>query len=288
MDQHVYSAPREWTRRHPVSPLLGGWAIFGLLAAYLVPTMMHRIWRLDDARAHYDVSSLEVVCHIAAACPVWLKERWIEWLGADRIWEVYSGTEAIGATMIGGREWLERRGSVGRVTPGAGIRILDHAGEDVAPGEIGEIYFRPAGGPGSTYHYLGAEPRRRGEWESFGDLGWLDPDGYLYLADRRTDLIISGGANVYPAEVEAALDEHPAVSSCAVIGLPDEDMGNVVHAIVHLDPTVPEPSDATLQEFLAERLVSYKIPRSIERVDGPVRDDAGKVRRSALRSDRTG
>ena len=116
---------------------------------YQVPTMMHRIWRLDSARADYDVSSLELVCHIAAACPAWLKEKWIEWLGPDRVWEVYSGTEALGATVIGGRDWLEHRGSVGRLAPGASVRILDEAGDDVTPGEIGEIYFRPAGGRGS-------------------------------------------------------------------------------------------------------------------------------------------
>jgi len=132
---------------------------------YQVPTMMHRIWRLDAARASYDVSSLEMVCHIAAACPPWLKEKWIEWLGPDRLWEVYSGTEAIGATVIGGRDWLEHRGSVGRLAPGASVRILDEAGNDVPPGAIGEIYFRPAGGLGSTYHYLGAQPKARGEWK---------------------------------------------------------------------------------------------------------------------------
>ena len=196
--------------------------------------MMHRIWRLDAARANYDVSSLEMVCHIAAACPPWLKEKWIEWLGPDRLWEVYSGTEAIGATVIGGREWLEHRGSVGRLAPGASVRILDEAGNDVAPGEVGEIYFRPAGGLGSTYHYLGAQPRARGEWETFGDLGRLDADGYLYLADRRTDLIISGGANIYPAEIEAAIDAFPGVLASVAIGLPDEDLGQRVHAIVEV------------------------------------------------------
>ncbi|MGB7904682.1 MAG: AMP-binding protein, partial [Steroidobacteraceae bacterium] len=165
---------------------------------YQVPTMMHRIWRLDPAeRASFDVSSLEIVCHIAAACPVWLKQKWIDWLGPDAIWEVYSGTEAIAATMIGGREWLEHKGSVGRLMPGASVRILDEAGNDVAQGDVGEIYFLPAGGKGATYHYLGAEPRARGDWETFGDLGRIDADGYLYLADRRTDLIISGGANIY-------------------------------------------------------------------------------------------
>lgn len=255
---------------------------------YQVPTMMHRIWNLDAERARYDVSSLELVCHIAAACPPWLKEKWIEWLGPDRVWEVYSGTEAIGATAIGGREWLEHRGSVGRLAPGANVRILDDAGDDVTPGEIGEIYFRPAGGLGSTYHYLGAAPRTRGEWETFGDLGRLDADGYLYLADRRTDLIISGGANVYPAEVEAAIDAFPGVLASVAVGLPDADLGQRVHAIVEVRRDAAAFDVEALQSFLAQRLVSYKRPRSVETTFERLRDDSGKVRRRALRDARLG
>jgi len=135
-----------------------------------------------------------------------------------------------------------------------------------------------------TYSYIGAEARVNAEgWESLGDMGWMDDDGYLYIADRRTDLILAGGANIYPAEVEAALDEHPLVSSCAVIGLPDEDLGQRVHALVHL---LGDVSDDELRAFLGERLARYKVPRSFERTDGPVRDDAGKVRRSALVQER--
>lgn len=252
---------------------------------YQVPTMMHRIWRLDAARANYDVSSLELVCHIAAACPPWLKEKWIEWLGPDRVWEVYSGTEAIGATVIGGRDWLEHRGSVGRLAPGASVRILDEAGNDVPPGEVGEIYFRPAGGLGSTYHYVGAQPRARGEWETFGDLGRIDAEGYLYLADRRTDLIISGGANIYPAEIEAAVDAFPGVLASVAIGMPDEDLGQRVHAIIEVRRDAPFDVGA-LREFLAQRLVTYKLPRSFETTFERLRDDSGKVRRNALREAR--
>lgn len=252
---------------------------------YQVPTMMHRIWSLDPAdRGRYDVSSLEIVCHIAAACPVWLKEKWIEWLGPDCVWEVYSGTEAIAATMIGGREWLEHKGSVGRLMPGAQVRILDEAGNDVAPGEVGEIYFLPAGGRGSTYHYLGAEPRARGDWETFGDLGRIDEHGYLFLADRRTDLVISGGANIYPAELEAVIDSYPGVLASVVIGLPDADLGQRVHAIVEADGAAIDPT--ALRSYLSERLVSYKLPRSIEMTCERLRDDSGKVRRSALREAR--
>jgi bile acid-coenzyme A ligase len=136
-----------------------------------------------------------------------------------------------------------------------------------------------------TYRYVGAEARtREGGWESLGDLGWVDEDGYLYLGDRLQDMILTGGANVYPAEVEAAILEHPDVRSCVVIGLPDDDLGNRIHVIVEADPAVV-PADALLA-FLGERLVRYKIPRSVEHVDRPLRDEAGKVRRGALRAER--
>jgi len=248
----------------------------------LVPTMMHRIWRLpDEERLSRDMSSLRVVLHLAAPCPPWLKEAWIGWLGPERVHELYAGTEAQGATWITGQEWLEHRGSVGRPSRGSQMRILDPDGRDLPPGEVGEVFMRPAA---PTYHYIGAEARERDGWESLGDMGWMDEDGYLYLADRRADLILSGGANVYPAEVEAALEEHPQVRSCAVVGLPDEDLGQRVHAVVQLDGPV---TDDELGRHLAERLVRYKIPRTFERVDEPVRDDAGKVRRSAWREDRS-
>jgi len=144
--------------------------------------------------------------------------------------------------------------------------------------------MRRAPGTPPSYKYVGATPKTLpGGWESLGDLGWFDADGYLYLADRSTDMILVGGSNVYPAEIEAALEAHPAVQSCAVIGLPDEDLGARIHAIVNAKGEV---DDASLKAHLAERLVTYKQPRSYEFVDEPVRDDAGKVRRTALRDAR--
>jgi bile acid-coenzyme A ligase len=252
----------------------------------LVPTMMHRIWRLpDDEKFGRDVSSINGILHLGAPCPPWLKAAWIEWLGPERIWELYAGTEAQGVTIISGQEWVEHPGSVGKPREDT-MRICDPDGNVLPPGEVGELWMRvPEGRP--TYRYIGASARRRDGWESLGDMGLFDADGYLYLADRLTDMILAGGSNVYPAEVESALDEHPAVSSCAVIGLPDDEMGNVVHAVIHLHPG-HEPTDDELRAFLADRLVSYKIPRSFERIDTPVRDDAGKVRRSALRAERVG
>ncbi len=250
-----------------------------------VPTMMQRIWRLPaEVRDRHDLSSLRTVMCTGAPSPEWLKRAWIGWLGPERIHEAYGGTERIAGTQISGTEWLAHPGSVGRPTGGRRIRILDEEGKECPPGTLGEVYMMPPGGRGSTYHYVGAEARATEDgWETLGDLGWVDEDGYLYLADRKTDMIVTGGANVYPAEVEAALDQHPAVRSSAVIGLPDDDLGQRIHAIV--DATEPV-SDAELREHLAERLVRTKVPRSFEYVAEPLRDDAGKVRRSALREAR--
>jgi bile acid-coenzyme A ligase len=253
---------------------------------YMVPTMMKRIWRLpEDVRGRHDLSSLEVVWHLAEPCPEWLKQVWIDWLGAERIFELYAGTEAQTATVISGPEWLAHRGSVGRVQPGT-VMITDDDGNEVPTGEMGEVWMRSLRGT-PTYRYVGASARTRdGGWESLGDMGRLDDEGYLYLGDRASDMILSGGANIYPAEVEAAIQEHPAVQSCAVIGLPDEDKGATVHAILEADPSAVGEDE--LRTFLAERLVVYKIPRTFEYVTFPLRGDDGKVRRSALRAERIG
>jgi bile acid-coenzyme A ligase len=253
----------------------------------LVPTMMHRIWRLPTAdRDRYDLSSLRTVLHLGAPCPPWLKRAWIDWLGPDRVLELYAGTEATGVTLITGQEWLARPGSVGRAALGSSVRVLDpRTGRDSPPGQVGEVYLMPATGPGSTYRYLGAQAKSVDGWETLGDLGWLDADGYLYLTDRSADLILTGGANVYPAEVEAALDSHPAVRSSAVIGLPDDDLGECVHAIVDAVATVTADQ---LREHVAQQLARYKVPRSVEFVSAPLRGDDGKVRRSQLRRGRLG
>jgi bile acid-coenzyme A ligase len=251
---------------------------------YLVPTMMKRIWRLpEEVRDSYNMSSLQAVWHLAEPCPEWLKQVWIDWLGPDRIFELYAGTEAQAATIITGTEWLAHRGSVGRPVPGT-VVIRDAEGIELLAGEEGEVWLHSLRAE-PTYRYVGATARTLpGGWESLGDMGWLDEDGYLYLGDRLQDMILTGGANVYPAEVEAALAEHPAVRSVAVIGLPDADMGNIVHAIVEADAeTVPEDE---LLAFAAERIARYKVPRSIEYTDQPLRDDAGKLRRGALRAQR--
>jgi len=251
---------------------------------YLVPTMMKRIWRLpEEVRESYDLSSLDSVWHLAEPCPQWLKQVWIDWLGADRIFELYGGTEAQAATIITGTEWLAHRGSVGRPTPGT-VMICDEDGNELTHSQEGEVWLRTVR-ERPTYRYIGASARRReGGWESLGDVGWLDEDNYLYLGDRLEDMILTGGANVYPAEVEAALQEHPHIRSVAVIGLPDEDRGNIVHAIVEADPVTVPPDD--LLAFVADRVARYKVPRSVEYTDQPLRNEAGKIRRSALRAER--
>ncbi len=250
---------------------------------YLVPTMMNRIHQLpDDVRDRYDVSSLKTVWHLAAPCPPWLKRAWIEWLGPDVINELYGATEAQAATVISGSEWLEKPGSVGRVAIGE-MQVIDSNGNECAPGSIGEIYMRQPDGR-ATYVYRGATCEvREGGWETVGDMGCIDADGYLFLSDRRTDMILVGGSNVYPAEVEAAIDEYAGVQSSAVIGLPDNDLGNRIHAIVQAN-SVLDMKD--MERHLAERLVRYKLPRSFEIVDFQLRDDAGKIRRSQLRTER--
>ncbi|MBY8824947.1 AMP-binding protein [Sphingomonas colocasiae] len=247
----------------------------------MVPTMMHRIWSLPDAvKARYDLSALRTVLHLAAPCPPWLKRAWIDWLGANRILELYAGTEGA-AVLITGTEWLARPGSVGKPADGA-LSVRDEQGRPCPPGTVGEIFF--AAEAATRFHYIGAEPRLDGEgWMSLGDLGWIDADGYLFLSDRRTDMILRGGANIYPAEVEAALIEHPGIADAVVLGLPCDDLGARVHAIVQLAADLPA---AGIDAFVRARLAGYKCPESYETTDAPLRDEAGKVRRSALRDER--
>ncbi len=251
---------------------------------FVVPTMMQRIWRLpEQERLARDVSSLEFVLTGGAPCPPWLMRAWIEWLGPETMAEAFGPSERIGGTFITGTEWLAHPGSVGKPIV-ASFKILDPEGNECPPGQMGEIWCIPAGGPGSTYRYVGAEGRKNEDgWESVGDMGYLDEEGYLYLGDRQTDMILSAGRNIYPAEVEAALDAHPAVRSSAVIGLPDEDVGQRIHAIVECDGEI---DDEELRQHLKELLVYYKVPRSFEYVGDPLRDDAGKIRRFALREER--
>jgi bile acid-coenzyme A ligase len=169
---------------------------------------------------------------------------------------------------------------VGVVVAGE-MKVLDDDGNECPPGVSGEIYMRPSPGSAPTYRYIGATARQRDGWDSLGDLGYFDGDGFLYLNDRRADMFTVGGRNVYPAEIESALSAHPKVLSCLVVGVPDEDLGQVPHAIVQADGL----DEADVIAFLADRIERYKLPRSVEFSDRPLRDDAGKARRSAVRDE---
>jgi bile acid-coenzyme A ligase len=253
--------------------------------AFLAPTMMRRIVQLPDI-GQRDFSSFDAILHTAAPCPPWLKRAWIDLIGGEKVREGFGSSEAVGMTGIRGDEWLAHPGSVGRPY-GCDLRILDEEGSDLPPGEVGEIFMRPHSA-GPTYEYIGSPPAKATPdgFTSVGDLGWVDGEGYLFLADRRVDLIITGGANVYPAEIEAALTEHAGVGDVAVIGVPDEDWGKRVHAVIQGRDLTNPPAVAALDTHCRERLASYKIPKSYEFVSQLPRDDAGKLRRSGLVTER--
>ncbi|MGH3677142.1 MAG: AMP-binding protein [Mycobacterium sp.] len=246
-----------------------------------VPTIMHRLLPVYRANPDaYDLSSIQRFWHVGAPCPLTVKEAWIELLGPDRLWEFYGGTELQAFTVISGGEWLDHPGSVGKVVSGE-IEVLDDEGRECPPGVVGEVFMRPAPGSAPTYRYIGATAKSRDGFDSIGDLGYFDEEGYLYLNDRRVDMFTVGGRNVYPAEIEGALSAHPDVLSCLVVGVPDEDLGQVPYALVQAEGL----DESDVIDFLAERIAGYKVPRTVEFVDTPLRDEAGKARRTAVRDD---
>lgn len=251
--------------------------------AGFVPTMMRRIAALPDIKQR-DLTSLRSILHSAGPCSPAVKRSWFDLIGPERVVEGYGATEGYGNTLIRGDEWLTHKGSVGRAFQ-CEIRILDDAGLPLPPGVVGEIYMRRDYVPADRH--LGAQPRLTADgFGSVGDMGSLDADGYLYLADRRVDMIVTGGVNVYPAEVENALTEHPAIADAAVIGLPDEEWGRRVHAVVQLHPDTAPPTVEALTAHCRERLTAYKAPRSYEFAARLPRDDGGKLSRTALVADR--
>lgn len=252
-------------------------------SAVVVPTMLKRMLDAPELPAT-DFTHLRVLCHLGAPCPPTVKRAWIDTLGPERVHEIYGSTENAGMTTIRGDEWLRRVGSVGRPVR-ARLRILDAAGTEVPTGEIGEVFMSPIDGEVAFDYRGGDPPRVRDGFASVGDLGWVDADGFLYIADRRSDLIISGGSNVFPAEVESVLSAHPEVLDVAVIGLPDEEWGKTVHAIVVPRPGTAPSSDA-LRAFCRERLAPYKAPKTVELVERLPRNEVGKVRRRALAEER--
>ncbi len=254
-----------------------------------VPTMFVRMLKLDrQLRESYDVSSQRSAVHAAAPCPVEVKRAMIDWWGPILL-EYYSSTEASGATMIDSHDWLRHPGSVGRPMLGV-AHICDDNGEEVATGDIGTIYFELPVAP-FEYHndpQRTAETRHRSHpnWTTTGDVGHLDADGYLYLTDRKSFMIISGGVNIYPQEIENALALHPAVLDVAVVGVPDEEMGESVLAVVHPAPGADASRDelaSTLDAFLRDRIAHYKLPRRYEFTDELPRTPTGKLVKGRLR-----
>jgi long-chain acyl-CoA synthetase len=255
--------------------------------AYMVPTQFVRFLRLpDDVRASYDVSSLRVVVHSAAPCPLEVKQQMMAWWGPV-IWETYGGMEGA-ATIAKPHRWIEKPGTVGRAVRGMAVKILDDGGNPLPANEVGAVYLEPEQ---PTFVYRG-DPEltasvHKGKAFTLGDLGYLDEDGYLFLRDRAKDMIISGGVNIYPAEVEAVLAAHPAIGDVAVIGVPDAEWGESVKAIVEVTAGVV-PSDALADELIAwcrSRLSGFKCPRSVDFHDSLPRSDAGKVYKRRLREE---
>jgi long-chain acyl-CoA synthetase len=248
--------------------------------------MFHRRLRLPaDVRAKYDVSSLRQVIHTAAACPVAVKRQIMRWWGPV-LYEYYGSTESAIAFAVKPHEWLARPGTVGRPAPTFEAKIVDATGMESPPREPGMIYVR-SGTNTFEYHKDPAKTAASmlGEWYSPGDIGFLDEDGYLFLCDRRTDLIVSGGVNIYPAEIEAALLEHPAVADVAVIGVPDEEWGhNVVALVQPAEGVAPGPElTAALLEHCGPRIARFKQPKVIEYRATLPRTPTGKLSRSAVR-----
>lgn len=251
---------------------------------HLVPTMFVRMLRLpDDVRSRYDVSSLEFVSHGAAPCPPDIKRRMIEWFGPV-IYEYYGATESGAVCCHTSEEALRKPGTVGRAVEGGTVRIYDEDGNVLPTGEIGEIYLRLDLWPDFTYQNLDDKRREieRDGLITIGDMGYLDDDGYLFLCDRATDMVISGGVNIYPAEIEAALIDMPGVHDCAVFGIPDEEYGEALCAYV-------EPRDGAdldvdgVRDYLRTRIANYKVPRVVEFQADLPREDSGKIFKRRLR-----
>lgn len=252
------------------------------------PTMLSRIAALPDIRRR-DLSSVAWILQGAAVMPHTLLRTWFELLSPEQVVMAYGMTEGLGLTALRGDEWLAHPGSVGRGFRDTEVRILDQQCKPVPHGELGEIYLRSPMSAG--YRYLGGAPLLPSTPDGFrtaGDIGHVDKDGYLYIADRRSDMIITGGANVFPAEVECALAEHDAVADVVVIGLTDSEWGRRVHAVIQLAESATSLTEYDVIGYAKTRLAAYKVPKSVEFVDQIPRTAATKVNRSAMVEERGG
>ena len=251
---------------------------------HMVPTMFVRLLKLpDEVKAKYDLSSLRFVVHAAAPCPVHVKQAMIEWWGPV-IYEYYGGTETGAVVFCDSEEWLAHPGTVGKSFNGADIRVLDDDGKELSQGATGEIVCRMHSIPDFTYHG-DDEKRRRSEKSgliALGDIGYLDDDGFLYLCDRAKDMVISGGVNIYPAEIEAELHKMPGVEDCAVFGIPNEEFGEALCAVVQRR-TGADIGEDDVRAFLRERVAGFKVPRTVEFKTELPREDSGKIFKRKLR-----
>lgn len=252
---------------------------------HMVPTMFVRLLKLPaEVRGKYDLTSLLCVAHGAAPCPIDVKRRMIEWWGPV-IREYYGGTETGVVVTHTSEEALRKPGTVGRAIEGAILRVYDPDGQQLAPGEIGEIFLRVGEFPDFTYHGLD-ERRREVERDgliSCGDVGYLDADGYLFLCDRARDMVISGGTNIYPAEIEGVLVSMPGVQDCAVFGIPDDEFGEALCAYIQPEEGAELTADG-VGAFVRRHLARYKVPKVIEFVDTLPREDSGKIFKRKLRA----
>jgi long-chain acyl-CoA synthetase len=253
--------------------------------SHMVPTQFNRLLALpDEVRKRYDVSSLRWMVHAAAPCPIDTKWKMFEWWG-DCIYEYYAASEG-GGTIVTPEQWKKYPGTVGTPFPNSEIRILDDDGNDVPTGEVGIVWMK-MGGAEFEYHKAPEKTaeNRRGEYFTVGDMGYLNEEGYLFLSDRKNDMIISGGVNIYPAEIEKDLQACPGVADVAVFGIPHEDWGEEVKAVVQPEEGVV-PDDALRQRiwaFCKERVAKYKTPRSIDFIEEMPRDPNGKLYKRKLR-----
>ena len=251
----------------------------------LVPTQIVRLLKLDDDARVIDLSSLQWILHTAAPCPAWAKRELIQWVGPIVV-ELYGSSEGGGPIVCTSEEWLDRPGTVGRPAAVVEAFIVDDDGNDVPNGDMGTLYFRRRDGA-PTYHgdeEKTAAGRLADGRFTVGDIGWMDDDGYLYLADRRVDLILRGGVNVYPREIEEVLVEHPAVTDAAVFGLPDDDMGQQVKAVVTLRSGQTDASiEAELIGWCRVRLAAFKCPTSIDVTGDLPREASGKLKKRLVR-----
>ena len=255
-----------------------------ITSMHMVPTMFVRLVRLpEDVKRSYDLSSLKWIIHGAAPCPPEVKREMIRWWGPI-INEYYGSTEIGINTSVSSQDWLARPGTVGRPIPRVHIRILDDGGAPLPAGQPGQVFIRQTGMSGFTYHQKD-EKRREIERDGYitvGDIGYLDHEGYLFLCDRKVDMVISGGVNIYPAEIEKVLIGLPGVEDCAVFGIPDEEFGEALMAVVQPSGS-PPPEPQRLQALLRERLAGYKVPRRFEFRDALPREDSGKIFKRKLR-----